>query len=184
MLLPLSTVEKDSWGFVKQKEDSFGGELKNFLKEVGGLDFGEEVVRFGHRKPLLAFVSIFLIVFADLLVDPQQILMVTVETDLRTIGYEIERSSNDIKIENIYNKFKKLISEHYNTNFPLWLIDSNHPLCVNLMIFDAFICNFFWWVYSLEDGPVDTVWKNIEIPVSIVEANSNKKIITIGPVKP
>ena len=89
MFLPLSTVEKDSGGFLKQKEDSFGGELKNFLKEIGGLDFGEgvkfeptklllkfqrenrgvnnvsfggsqKVVRFGHRKPQLAFVSIFL----------------------------------------------------------------------------------------------------------------------------
>ncbi|KAL4586124.1 hypothetical protein LXL04_010755 [Taraxacum kok-saghyz] len=146
MFLPLSTVEKDSGGFLKQKEDNFGGELKNFLKEIGGLDFGEgvkfeptklllkfqrenrgvnnvfvggsqKVVRFGHRKPQLAFV------FADLLVDPQQILMVTVATALRTIGYEIE-------------------------------------------------------VYSLEDGPVHTVWKNIGIPVRIVEANSDKKIIT------
>ncbi|KAL4568863.1 hypothetical protein LXL04_024480 [Taraxacum kok-saghyz] len=62
-------------------------------------------------------------VFADLMVDPHQILMVIVTTSLRTIGYEIE-------------------------------------------------------VCSLEDSPVDTVWKNIGIPVSVVEANNDKKIIT------
>ncbi|KAI3719500.1 hypothetical protein L6452_20400 [Arctium lappa] len=115
MLLPLSTVEKDGVDFLKQKEDNLGvgGELKNLLKEIGGLDFGEgvkfeptklllkfqrdngdvnnvgfggsrRVVRFGHRKPQLAFV------FADLLVDPQQLLMVTVAAALKAIGYEIE----------------------------------------------------------------------------------------------
>lgn len=86
MFLPLSSVEKDSGDFLKQKEDNFGDDLTNFLKEIGGLDFGEgvkfeptklllkfhrenrgvnnvsfgtsrKVVRFGHRKPQLAFVS-------------------------------------------------------------------------------------------------------------------------------
>ncbi|GJY68035.1 hypothetical protein Tco_0471017 [Tanacetum coccineum] len=37
-----------------------------------------------HRKPHLAMV------FVDLLVDPQQVLMVTVASTLREIGYEIE----------------------------------------------------------------------------------------------
>ncbi|KAJ9563366.1 hypothetical protein OSB04_008526 [Centaurea solstitialis] len=146
MFLPLSTVEKDGGEFLKQKEDSnFGGELKNFLKEIGGLDFGEgvkfeptklllkfqrenrdvdnvgfggsrRVVRFGHRKPQLAFV------FADLLVDPQQLLMVTVASALKAIGYEIE-------------------------------------------------------VYSLEDGPVHSVWENVGVPVNVVEASGDSKIV-------
>ncbi|KVH97278.1 Glycosyl transferase, family 1 [Cynara cardunculus var. scolymus] len=145
MFLPLSTVEKDGGDFLKQKEDNFGGELKNFLKEIGGLDFGEgvkfeptklllkfqrdnrdvynvafggsrRVVRFGHRKPQLAFV------FADLLVDPQQLLMVTVAAALKAIGYEIE-------------------------------------------------------VYSLEDGPVHSVWENVGVPVNIVEAGGDPKIV-------
>lgn len=145
MFLPLSSVEKDSGDFLKQKEDNFGDDLTNFLKEIGGLDFGEgvkfeptklllkfhrenrgvnnvsfgtsrKVVRFGHRKPQLAFV------FADLLVDPQQLLMLTVATALRTIGYEIQ-------------------------------------------------------VYSLEEGPVHTVWKNIGVHVNILEASEDKKFI-------
>ncbi|KAI3713000.1 hypothetical protein L1987_71570 [Smallanthus sonchifolius] len=99
MFLPLSTVEKAGIGFLKQKDGNFEGELKNFFQEISGLDFGEgvkfvptklllrfqrEVVRFGHRKPQLALV------FADLLVDPQQVLMVIVAAALRAIGYEIE----------------------------------------------------------------------------------------------
>ncbi|KAM0031565.1 putative Dynamin superfamily, P-loop containing nucleoside triphosphate hydrolase [Helianthus debilis subsp. tardiflorus] len=32
-------------------------------------------------------------------------------------------------------------------------------------------------VYSLEDGPVHTVWKNIGVPVNIVEASGDSKII-------
>ncbi|MFS8027277.1 putative glycosyl transferase, family 1 [Helianthus anomalus] len=149
MFLPLSTMEKAGEGFLKQKDDdTFDGELKNLFQEFSGLDFGEgvkfeptrlllkfqrgnkdfndfnnlsfegsrKVVRFGHRKPQLAFV------FADLLVDPQQVLMVSVAAALRSIGYEIE-------------------------------------------------------VYSLEDGPVHAVWKNIGVPVNIVEANNDTKII-------
>ncbi|XP_031393102.1 uncharacterized protein LOC116204888 isoform X2 [Punica granatum] len=85
-----------------------------FLREkIGGLDFGEDVIRFEpsklvhrfqreavelkrfsafnvtlrrfhYRKPQLALV------FADLLLDQQQILMVTVGTALRELGYEIQ----------------------------------------------------------------------------------------------
>ncbi|KAF5744402.1 hypothetical protein HS088_TW08G01007 [Tripterygium wilfordii] len=79
------------------------------LKEMGGLDFGEGIrfepskilnkfqkenegvnlsnrtlQRFGLRKPQLALV------FANLLVDPQQLLMVTLATALQEIGYTIE----------------------------------------------------------------------------------------------
>ncbi|XP_071735917.1 uncharacterized protein [Rutidosis leptorrhynchoides] len=145
MFLPNSTLEKVSNDFLKQKDDNFEGELKHFFQEIGGLDFGEGVrfeptklllkfnkdikdvnslafgdsrkgVRFGYRKPQLAFV------FADLLVDPQQLLMTTVAAALKAIGYEIE-------------------------------------------------------VYSLEDGPVHAVWKNIGISVNIVELNDDTKII-------
>ncbi|XP_076934702.1 uncharacterized protein LOC143601086 [Bidens hawaiensis] len=148
MFLPLSTVDKAGTNFLNQKDDDFNIGFKNLLQ---GFDFGEgvkfeptklllkfqrehehkdiiinnnnnsfggsrKVVRFGHRKPQLAFV------FADLLVDPQQVLMVTVATALRAIGYEVE-------------------------------------------------------VYSLEDGPVHDVWKNIGVPVNIVEPNNDTKII-------
>ncbi|KAJ0430356.1 putative glycosyl transferase, family 1 [Helianthus annuus] len=138
MLLPLSTLEKASGGFLIQKDDNFEGDFKSLFQEISGLDFGEGVkfeptrllLKFqednkknvknlsfgGSRKPQLAFV------FADLLVDPQQVLMVSVAAALRAIGYEIE-------------------------------------------------------VYSLEDGPVHTVWKNIGVPVNIVEASGDSKII-------
>ncbi|KAL0428793.1 UNVERIFIED_CONTAM: hypothetical protein Sradi_0505300 [Sesamum radiatum] len=53
-------------------------------KEVNQSVGSREVIRFGYRKPKLALV------FADLWVDPHQILMVTVATALREIGYEIE----------------------------------------------------------------------------------------------
>ncbi|KAL8260766.1 hypothetical protein R6Q59_024815 [Mikania micrantha] len=102
LFLPLSMVDGD---FLKQRED------EDLLKEISGLDFGEDVksgptrlsmefqrqkslnasfrgsrtvTRFGNRKPRLALA------FADLLVDQQQILMVTIAVALRTIGYEFE----------------------------------------------------------------------------------------------
>ncbi|PWA81348.1 glycosyl transferase, family 1 [Artemisia annua] len=135
LFLPISSMEKASGSEFLRQESGGGDErLDSLIKEIGGLDFGEgvkfepskllskfhkdnnRVVRFGYRKPHLAFV------FADLLVDPQQVLMVTVASALRAIGYEIE-------------------------------------------------------VYSLEDGPVHAVWKNIGVPVSIVEASNDTKII-------
>ncbi|KAI3702583.1 hypothetical protein L6452_28327 [Arctium lappa] len=68
MSLPLSTLEKDGGDFLKQKEDNLGvgGELKN-LK-----------------------------VFADILVDPQQLLMVNVAASLKAIEYEIELSNSKL----------------------------------------------------------------------------------------
>ncbi|WCJ22677.1 glycosyl transferase family 1 protein [Euphorbia peplus] len=86
-----------------------GGEF-GYLKELGGLDFGEDVrfensrvlerfrggevdfelsfnrtlQRFGYVKPQLALV------FADLIADSQQLLMVTVATALKEIGYSIQ----------------------------------------------------------------------------------------------
>ncbi|XP_076910531.1 uncharacterized protein LOC143568206 [Bidens hawaiensis] len=137
MFLPLSTLEKAGGGFLKLKDDNFDKDLKSLFQEISGLDFGEgvkfepirllakfqgenknsrKVVRFGHKKPQLAFV------FADLLVDPQHVLMVSVAAALRAIGYEIE-------------------------------------------------------VYSLEDGPVHTVWKDIGVPVNVVETSDDTRII-------
>ncbi|GAV75395.1 Glycos_transf_1 domain-containing protein [Cephalotus follicularis] len=114
------------------------------LKEIGGFDFGEDIVfepsmllekfhreavefnlsasfngtrrRFGYRKPQLALV------FPDLLVDPQQLLMVTVASALQEIGYEIQ-------------------------------------------------------IYSFEDGPVHEVWKNMGIPVTIVQTSHKMEIV-------
>ncbi|PIN26547.1 hypothetical protein CDL12_00683 [Handroanthus impetiginosus] len=53
-------------------------------KEVNESVASRKIIRFGYKKPKLALV------FADLWVDPHQILMVTVATALREIGYEIE----------------------------------------------------------------------------------------------
>ncbi|KAL3829708.1 hypothetical protein ACJIZ3_018510 [Penstemon smallii] len=134
----VTEVEKES----DKSKDLFrgNGELNSgFLKE---LDFGEDVkfeplkimekfqkgtsnevnasvgsrkvVRFGYRKPKVALV------FADLWVDSHQILMVTVASALRDIGYEIE-------------------------------------------------------VFSLEDGPVQAIWKEIGVPTSIITADENMK---------
>lgn len=141
MFLPGSVMEK-SGNFLKEREVGSADFL--FPKEIKGLDFGEDVkfepskllvkfekegrdgnnlslgsrrvLRFGYRKPQLALV------FADLLVDPQQILMVTVAAALREIGYEIE-------------------------------------------------------VYSLEDGPVHAVWRNMGVPVNILGSSENMKIV-------
>ncbi|KAI7740114.1 hypothetical protein M8C21_010332 [Ambrosia artemisiifolia] len=145
MLLPLSTLEQKHIN--NNNINNLEGDLKSLFQVISGLDFGEgvkfeptklllkfqgdsnnnnvenllfggsrKVERFGLRKPQLAFV------FADLLVDPQQVLMVSVAAALRAIGYEIE-------------------------------------------------------VYSLEDGPVHAVWKNVGVPVNIVEVSGDTKII-------
>ncbi|KAF7139562.1 hypothetical protein RHSIM_Rhsim07G0008900 [Rhododendron simsii] len=128
-----SSFRENSENSGRGGEVVYSGDLM-LLKEIGGLDFGEDImldaskllvkfqkesnevnvssrgVRFGYRKPKLALV------FADLLVDPQQILMVSVAVALREIGYEIE-------------------------------------------------------VYSLEDGPVLAIWKNMGVPVTIFKAD-------------
>lgn len=139
MLLPGSVMEKS--GNLTQDSEVGYGDLA-LLKELGGLDFGEDikfeplkllakfhdeaveangtvasrtVVRFGYRKPKLALV------FANLLVDPYQIMMVNVAAALREIGYEIE-------------------------------------------------------VLSLEDGPVRSIWKDIGVPVIIMNTDGHTKI--------
>ncbi|XVF33239.1 hypothetical protein REPUB_Repub17cG0151700 [Reevesia pubescens] len=125
MFLPGSVMDKSQDSLLDDKDLVFG-ELR-YLKEMGGLDFGEDIRlepckllekfqrenkvvnlesssgfnrsqhRFQYRKPQLALV------FADLLVDPQQLLMVTVGTALRDIGYEIQvYSLEDGTVHNVW----------------------------------------------------------------------------------
>ncbi|KAM7476476.1 hypothetical protein LguiB_023719 [Lonicera macranthoides] len=156
MFLPGSMMEK-SENLLKDREVIVSRDI-NFLKEIGELDFGEDIkfepskllakfqqeakevnmsfgsrrgVRFGYKKPRLALV------FADLLIDPQQIVMVTVATALQEIGYEIEHC----------NEMKESV---------LTLV-------------------FYTQVYSLEDGPVHAVWRNIGLSVNIMGANEKMK---------
>ncbi|KAL2478723.1 glycosyl transferase family 1 protein [Forsythia ovata] len=130
--LPGSVVEQE-----KSEKIHNYGDLA-FLKE---LDFGEDIkfepskllamfqkdakefnetvasrnlLGYGYRKPKLA------VVFGDLSVDPYHILMVTVATSLREIGYEIE-------------------------------------------------------VFSLEDGPVGAVWRDIGLPLNVIATNETMK---------
>ncbi|KAJ4957164.1 hypothetical protein NE237_013947 [Protea cynaroides] len=137
-----SSVEKAEVSFQETEKISKDWMV---LKGRGSLDFGESIwfepskllekfqrddrelnlssastrplVRSRVRKPQLALV------FADLSVEPGQLLMVSLAVSLREIGYAIE-------------------------------------------------------VYSLEDGPVHTVWRSIEIPVKILQT-SNKTEITV-----
>ncbi|EXB52710.1 hypothetical protein L484_022487 [Morus notabilis] len=134
MFLPGSVVEKS---IKTHRDEEFSSGDLFFLKEYGILDFGEDIrfepskvlekfrrenkevnlshafnrsrLRYPHKKPQLALV------FADLLVDSQQLLMVTVAAALQEIGYEIQ-------------------------------------------------------VYSLEGGPVHGIWRNLGVPVSIIQA--------------
>ncbi|PON49606.1 Glycosyl transferase [Parasponia andersonii] len=134
MYLPGSVIEKSIKTL--QDEELSSGDLM-YLNEYGMLDFGEDIrfepskildkfkkenrevnlsnafnrtlLRYPHRKPQLALV------FADLLVDSQQLLMVTVAAALQELGYEIQ-------------------------------------------------------VYSLEGGPVHDIWRNLGVPVNIVQA--------------
>ncbi|XP_022757484.1 uncharacterized protein LOC111304797 [Durio zibethinus] len=125
MFLPGSVMDKSQDSYLDNNDLVFG-ELR-YLKEIGGLDFGEDIRlepckllekfqrenkevnlkspsgfnrsqhRFQYRKPQLALV------FADLLVDPQQLLMVTVATALREIGYEIQvYSLEDGPVHNVW----------------------------------------------------------------------------------
>ncbi|KAL3517234.1 hypothetical protein ACH5RR_024136 [Cinchona calisaya] len=144
MFLPGLVMEKSGY-FMKLKGNEEVGnvDLMAFLKGFGGLDFGEDIKfepsnflakfrndailfnvsvasrrkfsRFGYRKPKLAMV------FANLLVDPYQIQMVTVAATLRKLGYEIE-------------------------------------------------------VFTLEDGPVHTIWRHSGFRVHVIEISEIVKI--------
>ncbi|XVF22451.1 hypothetical protein REPUB_Repub12eG0173600 [Reevesia pubescens] len=125
MFLPGSVMDESQDSFLDDKDLVFG-ELR-YLKEMGGLDFGEDIRlepykllekfqrenkkvnlesssgfnrsqhRFLNRKPQLGLV------FADLLVDPQQLLMVTIATALKDIGYEIQvYSLEDGPVHNVW----------------------------------------------------------------------------------
>ncbi|KAI4364708.1 hypothetical protein MLD38_020764 [Melastoma candidum] len=138
LYLPGSSSGKDKGFGLKDVGvmDDYEGLVK--VRELGGLDFGFDVRfrpakftrrfreedlgvfnvssslslplrRFGHLKPRLAMI------FGDLLVDPEKLLMVTVASALQEIGYEIQ-------------------------------------------------------VFSLDVGPVHDVWKNLDIPVSLIES--------------
>ncbi|GMI66802.1 hypothetical protein like AT4G01210 [Hibiscus trionum] len=138
MFVPGSVMDKSQGSFLDGKDLVFG-ELR-YLKEMGGLDFGEDVVlepckllqrfqrenkqanleslsalnrsqhRFQYRKPQLALV------FADLLVDPQQLLMVTIANALREIGYEIQvYSLEDGPVHNVWQ----------NIGFPVTILKVN-----------------------------------------------------------
>ncbi|KAI3444470.1 hypothetical protein Pfo_001135 [Paulownia fortunei] len=107
------------------KEWDFGEDVKfeplkilaKFQKDVKDVNesvASRKVIRFGYRKPKLALV------FADLWVDPHQVLMVTVAAALREIGYEIE-------------------------------------------------------VFSLEDGPIHAIWREVGLTLSVITADENMK---------
>ncbi|XP_068330544.1 uncharacterized protein [Pyrus communis] len=111
MYLPGSVVEDEKSGDL-MKNVGLRSENLRFLKDLGLLDFGEDIrfepskllekfqketrevslspafnwtrqQRFGYRKPQLALI------FADLSVDSQQLLMVTVAAALQEIGYTL-----------------------------------------------------------------------------------------------
>lgn len=91
LFLPLSMVDKSDGDFLKERvDDNIDVDFKNLLKEIGGLDFGEDVkfmptklltkfqsekiinasfggsrtvMRFGNRKPQLALVSSLILFF-------------------------------------------------------------------------------------------------------------------------
>ncbi|KAL1198121.1 hypothetical protein V5N11_001206 [Cardamine amara subsp. amara] len=89
--------------------------LMKFQREANGFNFTSSSLnttlqRFGFRKPKLAMV------FADLLADPEQVLMLSISKALQEISYAIE-------------------------------------------------------VYSLKDGPVNSIWQKMGVPVTILETN-------------
>ncbi|CAJ1950280.1 unnamed protein product [Sphenostylis stenocarpa] len=108
MFLPGSVVEnsEEKKAVKMRSENLFHGEMHKVMLDIGedavflpmilekfrrgggeGKDvglFNHSVQHFGYRKPHLALV------FGELLVDSQQLLMVTVATALQEIGYEIQ----------------------------------------------------------------------------------------------
>ncbi|XP_059636106.1 uncharacterized protein LOC132278330 [Cornus florida] len=103
--------------FGKDINSELSKRLAKFPKENDNVSSASgKGVRYGYMKPRLALV------FAHLLVDPLQILMVSVVVALREIGYKVV-------------------------------------------------------VYSLEDGPVHAVWRNIGVPVKIMETGGKMEII-------
>ncbi|EEF50609.1 transferase, transferring glycosyl groups, putative [Ricinus communis] len=154
MFLPGSMIDKSEVSL--KKLEIVPGDLL-YLKAMGTLDFGEDVqfqplkllekfqkenrevnltssafnrtlLRFGYRKPQLALV------FADLLADPQQLLMVTVATALQEIGYAIQVFSvNDGPVHDIWKRI----------GVPVTIFQTNHKMeiAVDWLIFDSIIVN-------------------------------------------
>ncbi|KAL6311540.1 hypothetical protein AAG906_005020 [Vitis piasezkii] len=127
MFLPGLIMEK-SGESLKNMENGYGDLsirfepsklLQKFQKEADEVNLSSASRlrhRFGYRKPQLALV------FPDLLVDPQQLLMVTVASALLEMGYTIH-------------------------------------------------------VYSLEDGPVNAIWRNVGFPVTIIRSNAKSAAV-------
>ncbi|KAJ9556009.1 hypothetical protein OSB04_010623 [Centaurea solstitialis] len=131
LFLPLSMVEKSDGDFLKGRED--GGDLKDLVKEIGGFDFGEDVVEFVHTKRLMKFQREKK-VFADLLVDQQQIMMVTVAVALRAAGYELEIFSlEDGPVHAIWNTI----------GVPVSILDANDKMAnmIDWLNYDGIFVN-------------------------------------------
>ncbi|KAG2725429.1 hypothetical protein I3760_01G065500 [Carya illinoinensis] len=157
MYLPGSVVEKTGTSLGEDMELSYG-DFK-VLKEMGVIDFAEDVrfeptkvlekfqkearaanhyfsasnrtvQRFGYRKPQLALV------FADLFVDSQQLLMVTVAAALQEIGYKIQVFSlEDGPVREIWRKI----------GIPITIIQTcvNTPSFVDWLNYDGILVSSF-----------------------------------------
>ncbi|KAH9625223.1 hypothetical protein KSS87_019919 [Heliosperma pusillum] len=145
----LGLVESDHMYLNKVIEElDFGDDLRfgptkllvKFKKEAAELNqsfVSETRIRFGYRKPKLAMV------FADLAVDQYQILMATLATALRGIGYSME------------------VINLLLATFRIWLY-----LARDLISLDMEVVSL---VFSNDDGPARAVWKQMGIPVTIIE---------------
>ncbi|KAL8499835.1 hypothetical protein ACS0TY_019722 [Phlomoides rotata] len=97
-------------------------------EDMNGSVSSRKGIRFGYKKPKLALV------FADLWVDPHQILMVTVASALREIGYEIEVFSlEDGPVHRVWTQLGlplSVITADENMKFSIdWL--NYHGILVN-----------------------------------------------------
>ncbi|KAF5464390.1 hypothetical protein F2P56_014467 [Juglans regia] len=157
MYLPGSVVEKSGASLGEDMEVSYA-DFK-VLKEMGVIDFAEDVRfeptkvlekfqkearaasqyfsasnrtvhRFGYRKPQLALV------FADLFVDSQQLLMVTVAAALQEIGYKIQVFSlEDGPVREIWRKI----------GIPITIIQTcvKMPIVVDWLNYDGILVSSF-----------------------------------------
>ncbi|XP_065859800.1 uncharacterized protein [Euphorbia lathyris] len=154
MFLPGSMIEKSEVSL--KRLGVVSGDFL-YLKELSTLDFGEDIKfepsrilekfqkearegfnlsfsfnrtlqRFGYRKPQLALV------FADLLAEPQQLLMVTVATALQEIGYSIQVFS--IKNGPAHDIWKSM-------GVPITILENNHKMEIGVdwLIFDGILVN-------------------------------------------
>ncbi|CAH9096717.1 unnamed protein product [Cuscuta europaea] len=143
MLLPGSFVEK-SENF--SKGSGVGSGDLEFLKELGGLDFGEDLkfepskilaklnvsvrsgraMGFPHRKPKLGLV------FANMLADPYQVMMLNVALALKEIGYEVQvLTLEDGPVHAVWR----------DAGFPVNTIETNENIYVDWLSYDALLLN-------------------------------------------